>query len=76
MGRPNIRGSAGPDMDVSTRRFKGRGMLSGRAGYSRPRASPTETFEEALKGLWNMWLRARRRIGGLLRGVLEEVMGS
>jgi hypothetical protein len=29
-------------------------------------------FEE----LWNMWLRARRTIGGLLRGVLEEVMGS
>jgi hypothetical protein len=23
-----------------------------------------------------MWLRARRRIGGLLKGVLEEVMGS
>jgi hypothetical protein len=23
-----------------------------------------------------MWLRARRTIGGLLRGVLEEVMGS
>jgi hypothetical protein len=23
-----------------------------------------------------MWLRARRRIGGLLRGVLQEVMGS
>ena len=29
-------------------------------------------FEE----LWNMWLRARRRIGELLRGVLEEVRGS
>jgi hypothetical protein len=25
---------------------------------------------------WNMWLRARRRMGGLLKGVLEEVMGS
>jgi hypothetical protein len=24
---------------------------------------------------WNMWLRARRTIGGLLRGVLDEVMG-
>jgi hypothetical protein len=23
-----------------------------------------------------MWLRARRRIGGLLKGVLDEVMGS
>jgi hypothetical protein len=23
-----------------------------------------------------MWLSARRRIGGLLRGVLEEMMGS
>jgi hypothetical protein len=23
-----------------------------------------------------MWLRARRRIAGLLKGVLEEVMGS
>ena len=30
------------------------------------------SFEEP----WNMWLRARRTIGGLLRGVLEEVMGS
>jgi hypothetical protein len=29
-------------------------------------------FEE----LWSMWLRARRTIGGLLKGVLEEVMGS
>jgi hypothetical protein len=29
-------------------------------------------FEEP----WNMWLRARRPIGGLLRGVLEEAMGS
>ena len=29
-------------------------------------------FEE----LWNMWLRARRTIGGLLRGVLDEVMAS
>jgi hypothetical protein len=28
-------------------------------------------FEEP----WNMWLRARRTIGGLLRGVLEEVRG-
>jgi hypothetical protein len=28
-------------------------------------------FEEP----WNMWLRARRTIGGLLRGVLQEVMG-
>jgi hypothetical protein len=25
---------------------------------------------------WNMWLRARRTIGGLFRVVLEEVMGS
>jgi hypothetical protein len=25
---------------------------------------------------WNMWLRARRRIEGLFRGVLEEVMES
>jgi hypothetical protein len=31
-----------------------------------------EGFEE----LWNMWLRARRIIGGLLRGVLQEVMES
>jgi hypothetical protein len=29
-------------------------------------------FEEP----WNMWLRARRTIEGLLRGVLEEVRGS
>jgi hypothetical protein len=27
-------------------------------------------FEE----LWNMWLSARRTIGGFLRGVLEEMM--
>ena len=26
--------------------------------------------------LWTMWLRAGRRIEGLLKGVLEEVMGS
>jgi hypothetical protein len=29
-------------------------------------------FEEP----WNMRLRARRRVGGLLKRVLEEVMGS
>ena len=28
------------------------------------------------KELWNMWLRARRTIGVLLRGVIQEVMGS
>jgi hypothetical protein len=28
------------------------------------------------KELWTMWLRARRTIGGLLKGLLEEVMGS
>jgi hypothetical protein len=27
------------------------------------------------KELWIIWLRARRTIGGLLKGVLEEVMG-
>jgi hypothetical protein len=25
---------------------------------------------------WNMWLRARRRIGGLLKGLLEELIGQ
>jgi hypothetical protein len=29
MGRPNIRGSAGPDMDVSTCRFEGRYLWLG-----------------------------------------------
>jgi hypothetical protein len=29
MGRPNIRGSAGPDMEVSTCRFEGRYLWSG-----------------------------------------------
>jgi hypothetical protein len=28
------------------------------------------------KESWNMWLRARRTIGGLLKGVLEEVTDS
>jgi hypothetical protein len=46
------------------------------AGSSRPRSSAREAFEEGFEELRNMWLRARRTIGGLLRGVLEEVMGS
>jgi hypothetical protein len=29
-----------------------------------------------LEELWNIWLRARRTIGGFPRSVLEKVMGS
>jgi hypothetical protein len=47
------------------------------AGSSRSRSSATDTVEEVFEEPWNMWwLRARRTIGGLLKGVLEEVMGS
>jgi hypothetical protein len=46
------------------------------AGSSRPRSSPREKFGEAYEEPWNIWLRARRIIGELLKGVLEEVMGS
>jgi hypothetical protein len=61
-------------MDVCTRQFKGRRIWSG------PQVLETMFFGYrgvlgGSKELWNMWLSARRRIGGLLRGVLEEVMG-
>jgi hypothetical protein len=54
-----------------------KGSIYGQAvGSSRPCSSPSETSEEAYEEPWNMWLRARRRVGDLFRGVLEEVRGS
>jgi hypothetical protein len=64
-----------PGIGVCTRRFEGRYTWSG------PQVLDTTFFAyrgvlAGLDELWNMWLRARRTFGGLLRGVLEEVMGS
>jgi hypothetical protein len=42
---------------------------------SRSRSSARETFEEALKSRGTV-AEARRRVEGLPRGVLDEVMGS
>ncbi len=65
-----------PDFGVCTRRFEGRYIWSGQQG---PRDHVLRLERDVLGGfeeLWNMWVRARRTMGRLLRGVLEEVTGS
>jgi hypothetical protein len=62
-------------MGVYISRFEERSMRSGsravedlRSGFNGVRGGSREP--------WNMWLRAKRRIGGLLSGVLDEATGS
>ena len=65
-----------PDFSVCTRRLEGRYIWSGQQG---PRDHVLRLERDVLGGfeeLWNMWLRARRTMGGLLRGVLEEGTGA
>jgi hypothetical protein len=63
-----------PDMGVYISRFEGPYIWSGPQGLR----GPILRLERSLRGLRRgveHVAEARRRVGGLLRGVLEEVMG-
>jgi hypothetical protein len=51
-----------PAFGVSTRRFKGRGMLSGRQGTPDHVLRLQRRLRRLCEEQWNMWLRTRRRI--------------